>query len=262
MFGRNKSTASTGKQEPVNPVQVVQDGAGASAVDLDAVKAAGHVSLAKGAATVGVSLRKRNLAGLRGRVVVVLDHSLSMQADYRSGTVQALLLRTLAFGLQINTSALVEVIPFDSRVWSTVSVGLANYESVVRGSIWQPDRMGSTDLTRALNTVRQMAASTKEPIVCIVITDGEPDSQRDATQVVCDMARYPVFLKFLAIRPVAYLRTLDDLEQTQPGARLLDNVDAKTISNPATISDEDFAEAMTDEWDSWLGAAQAAGVLL
>lgn len=60
MFGRSKS-----KQEPANPVRVVKDATGAAAVDLDAVKAAGHVDLAKGAATVGVSLRKRWLAFAR-----------------------------------------------------------------------------------------------------------------------------------------------------------------------------------------------------
>lgn len=260
MFGRSKNAASS--QDPVNPVRVVKDAGGASAVDLDAVKAAGHVDLAEGAATVGVSLRKRNLAGMRGRVIVVLDHSGSMYQDYRSGVVQTLLMRTLGFGLQIAASATIEVIPFDSSVWSAVKVTAGNYASVVRGSIWQPDRMGSTDLARVLNTVRQMAAGTTEPIVCIVLTDGNPDNRPAATAVVCDLARYPVFLKFLALRDVPYLTELDDLEQTRPGARLLDNVDAKTITDPAAISDADFAEAMTDEWDSWLTAAQAAGVLV
>jgi hypothetical protein len=255
MFG------SKTKHTPVNPVRVVKDATGAPAVDLDAVKAAGHVELAKSAGTVGVSLRKRGLSGMRGRVIVVLDHSGSMAGDYRTGVVQELLLRTLAFGLQISPGASVEVIPFDNRLWSTVKVDVGNYTSAVR-SIWQPDRMGSTDLARALNHVRQLAASTSEAIVCVVLTDGNPDDRAATSKVVCDLARYPVFLKFLALRSVPYLTELDDLEQTQPGARLLDNVDSKTIADPAGISDTAFAEAMTDEWDSWLIAAQAAGVLV
>lgn len=254
MFGRTKHA-------PVNPVRAVKDAAGSPAVDLDAVKAAGHVDLAETAATVGVSLRKRNLDGMRGRVIVVLDHSGSMSGDYQNGLVQKLLLRTLAFGLQVSTGAKAEVIPFDSRVWSTVTVDLNNYRTVVQNSIWQPDRMGSTTMSRALNTVRQLAAQTREPIVCVVITDGNPDNYQDTTEVVCDLARYPVFIKFLAIRPVSYLQHLDDLEQSRPGARLLDNVDAKTIADPHGISDTAFAEAMTDEWDSWLIAASAAGVV-
>lgn len=254
MFGRSK-------QAPANPVSVVKDPTGQPAVDLGKVAAAGHVNLSKAAETVGVSLTKRGLAGMRGRVIVVLDHSGSMSGDYQSGIVQDLLLRTLAFGLQIDTDATIEVIPFDSRVWPTVEVDPVNYETVVRTSIWQPGRMGSTNLAGALDHVRTLAGKTQQPIVCVVITDGEPDSQPAATKVVCDLARYPVFLKFLAIRPVRYLQDLDDLEQTQPGARLLDNVDAKTIPDPARVTDDEFAEAMTDEWDSWLRAASAAGVV-
>lgn len=261
MFGR-KTASTVSNQTPANPVPVTQDPTGAPAVNLAKVSGAGHVNLSKTAETVGVSLAKRNLAGMRGRVVVVLDHSGSMHSDYRSGVVQQLLLRTLAFGLQVDTDGAVEVIPFDSRVWSTVKVDASNHQTVVQTKIWQPNQMGMTNLAGALSKVRDMAGKTKEPIVCVVITDGNPDSKPDATKVVCDLARYPVFLKFLAIRDVPYLAELDDLEQAQPGARLLDNVDAKTIPNPAHISDADFAEAMVDEWDSWLAAGRQAGVLL
>jgi hypothetical protein len=254
MFG------SKTKHTPVNPVRVVKDAAGTPAVDLDAIKAAGHVELAKSAGTVGVSLRKRGLSGMRGRVIVVLDHSGSMAGDYRTGVVQTLLARTLAFGLQIDSDAAVEVIPFDYGVWPTSMMRLDNYEQAAK-AIWRPQAMGSTNLAAALDRVRDQAGDTPEPIVCVVITDGNPDDRNATTKVVCDLARYPVFLKFLALRSVPYLTELDDLEQTRPGARLLDNVDSKTIADPAGISDTAFAEAMTDEWDSWLIAAQAAGVL-
>lgn len=263
MFG-SKTTHT-----PVNPVPITRDVTGAPAIDLDAVKAAGHVELFDSAHAVGVSLLKRKLDGMRGRVMVVLDHSGSMRDDYQKGLVQQLLARALAFGLQVNAGAAIDVIPFDHKLWSTVRVDVGNYQTVVARSIWQRDRMGYTDLARALNHVRQQAASTKQPIVCVVITDGDPFDGHDrdrskaaATEVVCDLARYPVFLKFLSLRDVPYLQELDDLERTRPGVRLLDNVDTKPIADPYGISDAAFAEAMTDEWDSWLIAAQAAGVLV
>lgn len=255
MFGRTKST-----QQPANPVEVRMDPTGQPAVDLEKVAAAGHVNLSKTAEKVGVSLAKRGLAGMRGRVIVVLDHSGSMSRDYQSGLVQKLLERTLGFGLQIDTDGAVEVIPFDSRVWPTVQVDAANHQQASR-SVFRPNEMGSTNLTAALEAVRSIAGKTTEPIVCVVITDGNPNDRTSTTKVVCDLARYPVFLKFLALRSVPYLAELDDLEQTQPGARLIDNVDAKTITDPSAITDDAFAEAMTDEWDSWLRAARAAGVV-
>jgi hypothetical protein len=143
MFGRSN-------QGPANPVQVVKDPSGAPAVPLEQV--AGHPVLKEAAEKVGVSLRKRGLAGMRGRVVVLLDHSGSMSGDYRSGLVQSLLVRTLGFGLQIDTDATVEVVPFDTRIWPTVNVTTGNYETVVRNSIWQPHDMGYTNLAGALRS--------------------------------------------------------------------------------------------------------------
>jgi hypothetical protein len=75
------------------------------------------------------------------------------------------------------------------------------------------------------------------------------------------LARYPVFVKFLAVAPVAYLNELDDLGNDR---RLLDNVDAKPSSpalNLRTCTDAQFADAMVDEWDTWIAAATKAGVL-
>ncbi len=250
------------KQTPANPVPVNKDIWGTPAVDLAKVAAAGHVNLSKTAEKVGVSLQKRGLAGMRGRVIVLLDHSGSMATDYRSGLVQKLLERTLGFGLQIDTDGAIEVIPFDSRVWATVTVGLNDYQQAVH-AVFRPDQMGLTNLAAALEQVRDVAGRTREPIVCIVITDGDPydgrseqKSKEAATAAVVDLARYPVWLKMLALRDVPYLRQLDDMD-----GRLVDNCDAQTITDPDGITDDEFAELMTTEWDSWLREATAAGVL-
>lgn len=255
MFGRRKSSTMQSNQTPANPVPVVQDGSGAPAVDLGKVAASGAVNLSKTAEKVGVSLAKRGLSGMRGRVVVVLDHSGSMYGDFASGTVQTLLERTLGFGLQVDTDGSVEVIPFDSGVWPTATVDLGNYQRASQ-SVWRQGSMGSTNLTAALEQVREIGASTSEPVVCVVLIDGDPNDRHSATRTVVDLARFPVFLKFLALRDVPYLRQLDDMD-----GRLVDNVDAKTIADPVGITDEAFAEAMVDEWDSWLRDAKAVGVL-
>jgi Mg-chelatase subunit ChlD len=258
MFGRRKTkTLSPSNQTPANPVRGARHMTGAPAIDPGTIAAAGHVNLSKAAEKVGVSLAKRDLNGMRGRVIVLLDHSRSMYGDFQSGTVQKLLERTLGFGLQVDSSGTVEVIPFDSKVWDTVYVAVRNYPQAT-AQVWKATQMGSTNLTAALEKVRDIATKTPEPIVCVVLTDGDPNDRRSCTATVVDLARYPVFLKFLALRDVPYLSELDDMD----GGRLIDNVDAKTIADPAGISDEDFAEAMVDEWGTWIDAAKAAGVLL
>jgi hypothetical protein len=249
MFGKNNQTAA----RTVNLVKET-----GPAVDLDKVRSAGHVDLAKRAETAGVALDKRNLAGIRGEAVLVLDHSGSMHNDYANGKVQQLVERVLGFALQIDGDGTIPVIPFDSGVWATVNVTVNDYRDVVNKRIWQQHKMASTNLADALGVVREMAKTTDSPLYVAVVTDGNPDNKRATTEVVCDLARYPAFIKFLAIREVPYLQELDDLDDSK---RLLDNVDAKFFTDLNSVTDEQFAEAMADEWDTWMAAAQKAGVL-
>ncbi len=248
MFGTKTAT------KPARTVALVKESG--PAVDLAKVREA-HVDLAKKADKAGVALSKRGLGGIRAQAILVLDHSGSMYGDYASGAVQDLVERALGFALQIDDDGEVPVIPFDSQVWEHVYVTVDDYAGAV-GRIWRPDAMGSTRLDRALGALRYLAAETEQPIVALVVTDGNPDDRAAATKAVIDLARYPVFIKFLALRDVPYLQELDDLE---PSVRLLDNVDTKTFPSLAGVTDMQFAEAMADEWDTWITAAQAAGVL-
>lgn len=238
-------------------VTLTKDPTGAPAVDLTKLSAE-HVNLTKRAQKAGISLSKRGLDGIRAQAVLILDHSGSMWSDYNSGTVQTLVERALGFAMQIDVDGEIPVIAFDSQVWPAVDVNVGNYQDVVNREVWRRQKMGSTDLAAALTQLQEMAKTTDAPIFAIIVTDGAPDSRPKATKVVCELAKYPVFLKFLAIQPVDYLQTLDDLG---PSKRLIDNADAKFIDDPAGISDLAFADAMVDEWDTWIGAATNAGLL-
>lgn len=257
LFGKNKPDPMA----PARTVNLVKDPTGAPAVNLTKVRDSGHLDLAKRAEKSGVALGKRGLAGLRAQALLVLDHSGSMHADYQSGAVQTLVERALGFALQIDVDGTVPVIPFDSRILPTVDVGVDNYAGVVDRQIWRGRDMGSTNLAAAMTYVLNEARTATLPLFCIVVTDGEPDNRNAATEVVCELSRYPVFIKFLALKPVAYLSELDDLGDTR---RLLDNVDAKPSSRELdlpTCTDLQFADAMVDEWDTWIEAATKAGVL-
>lgn len=260
MFGKSKNarTATASAFTPARTVPLVKDPTGAPAVDLAKYDTGDTVSLVKRARKAGISLSKRSLDGVRAQAVLVLDHSGSMFQDYASGTVQTLVERSLGFAMQIDVDGEIPVVAFDSRVWPTVDVNAGNFVGVVDRDIWRRGQMGGTDLAAALREVQAMAEKTDAPIFAIVITDGAPNSRPAATKAVCELARYPVFLKFLAIQPVDYLQELDDLDGSK---RLLDNADTKFIPDPAGMSDLAFADAMVDEWDTWIAAAMTAGVL-
>jgi hypothetical protein len=248
---------------PAHPVALVKDPAGTPAVNLTKVREAGHLDLAKAADKAGVALSKRDLAGIRAQAVLLLDHSGSMRSDYARGAVQQLVQRVLGFALQIDVDGTVPVIRFDSRVWPSVDVTVDNHKDVVANQLWRPNSMGTTDLAGALAAVRGLAEETTAPLYVAVVTDGEPDSPRDATEQVCDLARYPVFLKFLALQPVRYLSGLDTLDASK---RLLDNVNAQPPKDSRLrlldCTDLEFQEAMVEEWDAWVRAAKGKGVLL
>jgi hypothetical protein len=256
----------TGGIKPARTVTLAKDPTGAPAISLTKTQQDQHVSLTKRSQKAGISLSKRNLAGIRAQAVMILDHSGSMHADYANGKVQTLVERALGFALQVDTDGVVPVIPFDSRVLPTVHVGVDSrtladgtrveaYPGVVDRSLWQR-QMGTTNLAAAIDVVLAMAKTTNQPIFLLVITDGCPDSKPAATRLIIESARYPIFVKFIAIRDVPYLRTLDDMD-----GRLLDNVDAKFFQDPSAVTDLEFADAMADEWDTWITAATAAGVL-
>jgi len=264
LFTRNASITPARK-----PIPLVQDSQGTPAVDLTKVESAGHVDLVKRSRKAGISLSKRGLAGIRAQAVLVLDHSGSMRTNYQAGKVQTLVERVLGFALQIDIDGVIPIIPFDSIVHPTVNVGVTSgagvegYQGVVDRCI--TGHMGLTDLGGALEEVRRMAQKTDAPMFVVIVTDGSPYTERGerhathhATDMVIDLARYPVFLKFVAIEEVPYLADLDNMD---PARRLLDNVDAKTFEDPAAVSDLVFADAMVDEWDTWVSAATAAGVL-
>lgn len=262
LFNR-KSDSSTPSSVagPARTIHLTKDPSGGSAINLSKVRADGHINLAKRADKAGIALSKRGLAGIRAQAVLVLDHSGSMHYDYADGKVQTLVERVLGFALQIDTDGTVPVIPFDSGVRKTVDVTVSNYQDVVNQKIWNPNGMGSTNLSSALGVLLEMVKKTDEPIFGAVVTDGNPDSKAATTKIVCELASYPVFLKFLSIRNVPYLKELDDLDD--PAQRLLDNVDAKPEEGEdlLSMSDLEFANAMADEWNSWFDLATKAGIL-
>jgi hypothetical protein len=249
MFGFGNSSPERKVQKSIKLVK--ESG---SAVSLDKI---GSISLRKKTEAAGSALAAKGLQGIRAQAVCVLDYSGSMYSDFRSGEVQELTERFLGFALQIDADGEIPVIPFASRRLPTINVDLNNYQGIIDRELVQKYSMGSTNLAQALEEVLVLARITDAPMFVGVVTDGNPDSTTDTTRLVCELANYPVFIKFLALRSVPYLQELDDLDNSH---RLIDNVDTKTFTS-LSISDEQFAEAMADEWDSWVKAAQSAGIL-
>jgi len=253
MFGKTTIT-------PARTIHLAKPDTTAAQVNLDKADAGGHISLVKQAQSVGEQLEKRGLLGLHAEPWLLLDRSGSMSGHYASGAVQTIVERALAFALLTSPTGSVNVIGFGSGVTGVIQVTQDNYRGVVGRDIPHPG-WDTTNLTAALDVVLARAKVADLPLFVTVVADGGADNPNTATSRFCTSAQYAIFLKLLAVIPVPYFATLDDLDGSK---RLLDNIDAKPERGGKSLlvmDDDEFAEAMVDEWDTWVTAATAAGVL-
>ena len=258
MFGFNRKSHNT-DFTVAKSVKLVRDTEGKCATSLTKVEEQGGLSLKKTVEAMGSALKKHGASGIRAQVVLVVDHSGSMYQDYANGSVQSLAEKFLAFGLQVDEDGIIPLIKFDSYIFQPIELDIVNYKSIIKDSVFQPNKMGSTNLAQALESVREIVSNSTDPVFCAVLTDGEPDDKEHTTEIIKDLSRYPVFLKFITVRPVRYLQQLDDMSDSE---RLLDNVDTKSFTDASRITDEEFADAMADEWNSWVEKATKAGILI
>jgi hypothetical protein len=260
MFGKTKTRPVSTNLTPARTIRLAKPDTTAAQVNLEKADAGGHISLVKQAQSVGDQLEKRGLLGVHAEPWLLLDRSGSMAGHYKSGAVQAIVERALAFALLTSPTGTVNVVGFGSGVTKIVKVTQDNYRGVIGRDIPPPGR-DTTNLTAALDIVLDRAKVADLPLFVTVVADGGADNPASATARFCTSAQYPVFMKLLAVIPVPYFATLDDLDGTQ---RLLDNIDAKPEKGGKSLLDMDgdeFAEAMVDEWDGWVKTATAAGVL-
>jgi len=117
--------------------------------------------------------------------------------------------------------------------------------------------MGGTRLAPALQVVLDMARAATSPIFLTIVTDDDPADRTEVIRLLKELKKYAVFVKVLTLVRAPFWDRMDDLEV--PG--LIDNLDAKRITDPAGMSDLDFADAMVCEWDSWIDLATRAGIL-
>lgn len=254
----SQTTAAVAAEVSASPRTVKLVKGSGPAVSRGTVEARGGVNLTKKFDKAGISLSKAGLDGIRAEAVMILDHSGSMGCGYRSGMVQTLVDRALAFALQIDGDGKIPVVPFDSKVWPTVEVTLDNYLDVVNRDIFRPNQMGGTYLAAALRRVLDMAKIATAPIYLVIVTDDDPSDRGDVVALLTELKRYAVFVKVLTLVDAPFWDNQDDL--VVPG--LIDNLDAKRVADPAGMSDLAFADVMVDEWNSWVASATSAGILL
>jgi hypothetical protein len=208
-----------------------------------------------------VSLDKHRLGGERAAVYLVIDHSRSMSRYFKDGSVQGLAERVLALAAHFDDDGTVPVVFFDSDARQSVEISVYDYAGSIDRIKAAAGKMGSTDYAAAM---RAVIALHKGPGPAFVVfqTDGAPNSKREATEVLCDAARLPIFWQFIGFGDdeFAFLRRLDELPV--PAKRVVDNAGFFAAGiEPTSIPDGQLYDSLMAEFPSWLADARAAGIV-
>ncbi len=230
------------------------------------------VDLTKKAA---VSLAKTGADARAAKFWLVLDVSGSMRGLFRSGAVDRLIQRCMAYALNLDDDGDISCVLFDNSARTIAPIIAATYAGVASDVIARRDIWGSTDYGRAMRLVRETAAAEADfgrmPVYVMFVTDGGTENRPLAERQIQEAAAEGIFWKFMAIGPMPkglapksrtlprgfdFLAYLDDM----PG-RVVDNADFFAVSDPDEPSDEAFFDLMANEYAAWIAAAEKAGVL-
>lgn len=228
-------------------------------------KAPQLVSLAK---PIKVSLEKHKLETVKAKVAFVLDGSGSMNNQFKSGNVQAVLERIAALAVQFDDDGSMDVWGFAARhrKFDDVTLdNLAGYIKTIQGGDqvgWFKDLLpglgGTNNEPPVMEEIVETFKNSKEPAFIVFITDGGISKTSAIKNVIRMSAEYPIFWKFVGLGGSNYgiLESLDDFTD-----RLIDNTNFFSIDDFKKVKDEDLYDRLLVGFSTWIAAAKNKGIL-
>ncbi|PBC78526.1 stress response protein SCP2 [Streptomyces sp. TLI_235] len=232
---------------------------------------------------VAVSLQKHGAAGVRARVVLVLDASGSMSGLYRRGTVAGVVERMAAVAAQLSEDGpmpawtfathparLPDLYAAELPEWIPRHVRVGELTLFGRPKRPRPGMLpGQVDMRfvgiqneeqKVIAEVRAFvrAHPAAEPTLVLFFSDGGVYRNAAIEQELRAAVEEPVFWQFVGLGRADYgvLERFDTL----PGRRV-DNVGFFAVDDIDAISDPELYDRLLSEFPSWLTAARQAGIL-
>lgn len=223
---------------------------------------------------------RTNRLDKKGQVAIVVDISISMRSYFQNGTVQELVERALAIGINMDLDEQVDVYLFGHSAHRAASATLSNIEGYVNKEILgKYDLEGGTNYAPVTRMVAQDAGHLdgadgkkniisrlfskskpvrKEPTYVFFVTDGENHDPQQMTPLVKELSSKPIFLQFIGIGNASfnYLEKLDEM----PG-RTVDNANFFDAGDIARITDEELYQRILGELPDWVQEATAKGII-
>ena len=242
-------------------------------------KAPQLISLAKKAQ---LSLEKISFSSHTAQVALVMDISGSMRNLFQDGTVQELIARTMALGLNFDDNGAIDIFAFGAKSHNLGELTVDGFHDAAKWILSQTGYEQDTKYSAPILEIakhygfykKQMVTTTtkgflgffsstveeeketwvpsismEHPIYVLFVTDGENSDRNLTRQMIKEISRFPIFFQFIGIGSghFSFLEELDSID-----GRAVDNANFFAVADPKKMSPEDLFGKMTVEYPEWV----------
>lgn len=199
-----------------------------------------------------VCLTKPILNGLKARVCLAIDYSGSMSNLYDNGTVQSIFEKMLPLAMEFDDDGTMESWRFSDGTKRLKDVTTKNISGYVKNYI--SGSMGGTNYAPVMKEIVNFYYRTKVPVYVIFITDGDNFDKDNATEIIRESSKLPIFWQFIGLGygGFDYLQRLDDMS-----GRYVDNADFFEVKNANDITYNN----LLNEFPGWLSNDKVKAML-
>lgn len=212
-------------------------------------------------------LLTKGAAGVRARVVLVIDKTGSMTKLYQNQVVHRVVQRMIPVAIQLDDDGVLEPYLYarkfaklpDIRVeqadeWCTEFLHLGG----THGGIDYSPLGGSNDEIPIMQEIIGSLQTGDEPTLVLFFTDGGFSNRVKIAQLMRQASQLPAFWQFIGLgkNNFGVLRRLDELD-----GRLVDNAGFFAAEDIDRTTDEELYQLLLSEFPDWLRAARAAQIV-
>lgn len=212
-------------------------------------------------------LLDKGAAGVRARVVLVIDKTGSMRRLYTEGTVRRIVERMIPVAVQLDDDGRLEPYLYAADYARLPDVTVERADAWCAEYLHLRGRHGGIDYgelggsNNELPILREIIASLtrqSEPTLVLFFTDGGFRDKSRIGALLREASALPAFWQFIGLGQAEYgvLRKLD----TMTGRRV-DNAGFFTVDDIDAVTDTDLYNRLLGEFPDWLRAARSAGIV-
>ena len=211
-------------------------------------------------------LLTKNAAGVRARVIIVIDKTGSMAKQYSKKVIHRVVERMLAVATQIDDDGQLEPYMYAKSYLRVPDISVGNIETWTEEYLHIYGKHGGFDygsigaINDELPIMNEILSSVTpgHPVLVLFFTDGGFRQKRPISELMRTASSAPVFWQFVGIGKANYglLEQLDEMD-----GRVVDNAGFFALDDIDKVSDDELYQRLLSEFPDWLRAAKAARIL-